>query len=224
MEKYHKIQTAYLRDPDTNYKTLLEGQWSKSEFELLKDIIWRWDEKIDGTNIRVRYNAPYEEDPQTGGIIPLEFRAKKDNNALIQPSLLARLPEIFSLDQMRDIFGSASVCMYGEGFGNHIQKAGKFYLPKGVGFILFDIKIKRYWLERNDLEKLAVRFGIPIVPIIGYGTLEEAIELTRTGFMSEISEKFQTAEGLIMRPKIGLCSRSGNRIITKIKYKDFKHV
>jgi len=25
--KYHKIQTVWLRDPDTNYKTLLEGHW-----------------------------------------------------------------------------------------------------------------------------------------------------------------------------------------------------
>ena len=221
MEKYHKIQTVYKRDPNNDYKTLLEGYWSKPEFELLRNIVWRWDEKIDGTNIRVRYNAPYVEDPQMGAFIPLEFRGKKDISDM-PPSLLARLPEMISLDQMREVFESATVCMYGEGFGNHIQKAGKFYLPKEVSFILFDIKIGTYWLERTDLEDVAKKFGIPIAPIIGYGTLEEAIELVRLGFMSEISEKFQLAEGLIMRPKIGLCSRSGNRIITKIKYKDFR--
>ncbi len=45
MKKYHKIQTVYFRDPDTKFKTLLEGIWAKSEFELLKDIDWICTEK-----------------------------------------------------------------------------------------------------------------------------------------------------------------------------------
>ena len=40
MKEYHKIQTVYLRDPATKYKTLLEGQFAKPEFDYLKDNIW----------------------------------------------------------------------------------------------------------------------------------------------------------------------------------------
>jgi hypothetical protein len=37
METYHKIQTVYFRDPKNNMKTLLEGEWSKPEFEYLAE-------------------------------------------------------------------------------------------------------------------------------------------------------------------------------------------
>lgn len=40
MNEYHKIQTVFLRDPETKYKTLLEGQYAKPEFEYLKDCEW----------------------------------------------------------------------------------------------------------------------------------------------------------------------------------------
>jgi hypothetical protein len=221
MEKYHKIQTVYLRDPENNYKTLIEGQWSKAEFEYLKDLLWSWREKIDGTNIRVRYNCPYEEDPQTGAFVPLEFRGK-DNKSQLQPILLARLPEIFTIDDMRKVFEDKTVCLYGEGHGNHIQKAGKYYLKDNVDFILFDVKIGNYWLQRIDVERIAERLGIKVVPIVGEGTLEEAIEIVRLGYMSHISEELQIAEGIVATPKVELCGRNGARIITKIKHKDFR--
>ena len=53
MEKYHKIQTVYLRDPDNRYRTLLDGKFAKPEFGYLADCEWVFTEKIDGTNIRV---------------------------------------------------------------------------------------------------------------------------------------------------------------------------
>ena len=28
MKEYHKIQTVFLRNPEDNFKTLLEGQWA----------------------------------------------------------------------------------------------------------------------------------------------------------------------------------------------------
>ena len=53
MKEYHKIYTIFKRNPKTKYKTLLEGKYSLPEFEYLKDCIWVFTEKIDGTNIRV---------------------------------------------------------------------------------------------------------------------------------------------------------------------------
>jgi len=215
MIKYHKIKTVYLRDPDNNYKTLLEGQWSRAEFEYLKDLIWTWREKIDGTNIRVQWWGR-----EWDGFIPLDFQGKTDK-AQIQPSLLARLPEIFSVDDMREVFEDKVVCLYGEGHGNKIQKAGKYYIPDGVDFILFDVKVDGIWLNRENVERIAERFGIKCVPIIGEGTLKEAIEIVKIGFPSTISEVPQLAEGIVATPKIELVCRDGARIITKIKHKDF---
>ena len=53
MKEYHKIQTVYLRDPETKYKTLLVGQYAKPEFAYLANNEWVFTEKVDGTNIRI---------------------------------------------------------------------------------------------------------------------------------------------------------------------------
>ena len=67
--------------------------------------------------------------------------------------------------------------------------------------------------------KKAKTLKIDIVPIIGRGTLIEAADLVRNGFTSKWGDF--TAEGLVMRPAVDLLNRRNNRIITKIKYKDF---
>lgn len=222
MNQYHKIKTVWKRDPDNNYKTVLVREWSKPEFEFLKYIRWTWTEKIDGTNIRVRYNCLDEND--TSGLlrIPLEFRGKTDN-AELQPMLKKRLPEIFPIENVRRVFGREyNVCLYGEGFGNKIQKAGKLYLPFDNDFILFDVRIGDWWLERKNVEEIAKQLGVRVVPIVGRGKLEAAIDLVRGGYPSYVSETPLIAEGLIMFPEIQLFNRKGERIITKIKHKDFK--
>jgi hypothetical protein len=76
------------------------------------------------------------------------------------------------------------------------------------------------WLERENVVDIAEKFGIRVVPIIGEGTLSEAIEMTRKGFKSVWGDF--TAEGIVARPKVELLSRRGERIITKIKNRDFK--
>ena len=221
MLKYHKVQTVWKRDPENSHKTLLEGQWSKEEYNYLKSLMWSWREKVDGTNIRVQWWGRDWMGSQQTSPSPLDFQGKMDKSD-IQPSLLARLPEIFSVEEMRKVFEEKPVCLYGEGHGKKIQKAGEFYLPDSVDFILFDVKIENYWLQRKDVELIAERFGIKVVPIVGEGTLEEAIELTRIGMDSHISEVPQLMEGIVATPKVELMQRNGARIITKIKHKDFK--
>jgi len=56
MVEYHKIQTIFKRNPETNFKTLLEGEYSLPEFESLKNNEWVWTEKVDGTNIRIMWD------------------------------------------------------------------------------------------------------------------------------------------------------------------------
>ncbi len=53
MREYHKIQTVFLRDPETNHRTLLEGQYAEPAFEFLAGNRWVFTEKVDGTNIRI---------------------------------------------------------------------------------------------------------------------------------------------------------------------------
>jgi len=211
MNEYHKIQTVFLRDPATNFKTLLEGQYAEPAFDYLANCWWMFTEKVDGTNIRVMWDG---ERVTFGG---------KTNDAQIPVHLLARLTELFPSERLRSVFDCGDVCLYGEGFGAKIQKGGGRYKADGGDFILFDVKVGGVWLERPNVSDIAEKCGVPIVPIVRLGTLPEAIQMVRDGFKSTISaDSGLNAEGLVMRPVVNLFDRLGRRIITKVKAKDFR--
>ena len=209
MNEYHKIQTVFKRDQTT--KKIIEGDFTFPEFEYLKDNLWTFTEKVDGTNIRVMWNG---ESVVFGG---------KTDNAQIPVNLLYALQAMFegmpNKAKLAEVFGdSKEVCLYGEGYGPKIQAGGGNY-RKDASFVLFDVKIGPWWLKREDVDGIAKKLGIDSVPTVGEGTLTEAIELVRKGQKS-IWGDF-TAEGLVVRPKVELMCRNGGRLITKIKHRDF---
>lgn len=207
MNEYHKIQTIYKRDMERNGKTLLEGQWTLPEFEYLAGNIWVFTEKVDGTNIRVML--------KNGGIT---FGGKTDS-AQLPAQLVTRLNELFlpMADKMREVF-ECDACLYGEGYGAKIQKGGGNYRPD-QDFVLFDVRVGEFWLQRTDVEGVAVKLGLDVVPIIGEGTLHDAVFRAKEGITSAWGPFL--AEGIVARPKVELKTRSGHRIITKIKSRDF---
>jgi hypothetical protein len=216
VEEYHKVQSVYLRDPETKNKRFLVGQYAKPEFEYLANNQWLFTEKVDGTNIRVMI-MPFV----TGEL--REFSVLfcgKTNNSQLTAKLVARLEQRFhkpGLDrQLAEMF-PAGACLYGEGYGAGIQSGGNY--RKEQDFILFDVKIGDFWLERPNVEDIADKLGLDIVPIIGSGTLPDMVAKARLGFESRW-EGFK-AEGIVARPMCELKTRAGERIITKVKYKDF---
>ena len=217
MEEYHKINTIFKRDM-TKHGQIIIGQYSLPEIEYLKDNKWVFTEKVDGTNIRVMWNGKN-----------VVFGGKTDN-AQLPVFLLYKLQELFDGIIKRELFSNVflsdvelpQVCLYGEGFGAKIQKAGGNYIADGVDFVLFDVKIGNFWLKREDVEDIASKFCIKVVPIIGEGTLNEAIAIVKNGFRSQWGEF--NAEGIVARPKVELEDRQGKRIITKIKTIDFKNL
>lgn len=237
--KYHKINTVFYRDPATNHKTLLSGYWSEPEFELLRHIPWEWTEKVDGTNIRVIWEPDHRFDRgmRTYYGNKLEFRGKTDAAEIPKP-LLVRLNELFTPSLMYKTFpdtsierhldvGDISVTLYGEGYGNKIQKVGKRYREEGTDFVLFDVNINGIWLDREDVDDIANKLGIQSVPVLRTGTLWEAIDFIRQGKEGHlVTSKFAEdstlpIEGIVCRPRRELLTKTGKRIITKIKYKDF---
>ncbi len=210
MNKYHKIQTVWQRNPETKFKTLLEDQWAMPEFEYLKDNEWIFTEKIDGTNIRVVY------DNETTWQV--EFRGRTDK-AQIPPFLLKKLYGLFPIEKFKELYPDTPMILYGEGYGARIQKGGGDYISDGVSFILFDVMINDNWLDRENVEDISNQLGIDIVPTVGRGDLMFAIDMAKEGLRSHMSS--QMAEGLVMRPTVELNDRMGHRIIAKIKHKDF---
>lgn len=223
MITYPKIESIYNRDSKT--KKFIEGQYRQPEFEYLKNNEWIWTEKIDGINIRVGWmcNTYWQDKVCFLG---------RTGKAETPPLLLSRLHNLFASEKLSKVFAPPDrpdiikkVILFGEGFGLKIQKGGK-YIPDGVDFILFDVWIDGWWLMRKDVEAIAEKLGIRVVPVINTGTLIDAVEKVKN---KEIMSTFGNflAEGLVVRPKVDLYERSvnnyykNNRIITKIKVKDF---
>ena len=206
MKEYHKIVTVLARDPNTKFRTLTEN-WACTEFKYLSQNEWIWTEKIDGTNVRIGW--------EDGKVL---IRGKTDN-AQLHISLIEYLQSKIYAGVLERVFSAANAYIYGEGYGVKIQNGGG-YLPDGVSFITYDININGIWLERRNVEGIANSLELDIVPIVDIGTLTDAISLCKNGFASNIGSR--QAEGLVMRPSTELLDRKGGRIITKIKYKDFK--
>ena len=215
MKKYPSIKTVFKRDPDNNFKTLLMGEYAMPEFEYLKDNLWDFTEKVDGMNIRVMYDS----NPLDNNV---SFRGRTDN-AQLSMDLVERLQELFPIEKFTKLwsseeFGDSSVCLYGEGYGAGIQKGGKYLDHKD--FVLFDIKAGDFWLKREDVIDVALKMGIESVPGLGKGKLNQLIELVKSPQPSHWGD-FEM-EGIVARPLVELVDRFGNRIITKLKAKDFK--
>lgn len=206
--EYHKIQTIFLRNPDTKFKTLLEGEFALPEFKYLATNEWVFTEKVDGTNIRVMFDGQR-----------ITFGGKTDS-AQIPGFLFNRLQDIFNpqLETFKTKFTDGA-CLYGEGYGAKIQKGGGNY-RQDQNFVLYDVSIGNIWLRRSAVEDIANTLKLDIVPIIGTGTLYDMVEKVKHGFNS-FWGNFK-AEGIVARPSVELKTRKGDRIITKLKYRDFK--
>lgn len=203
MEEYPKIESLFDRDEGTH--RFVVGRWRLPEFEYLRNCEWRFTEKVDGTNIRIGWDG---EKVQIGG---------RTERVQIPVFLLDRLVELFPAEKFGIFDGP--VCLYGEGYGARIQKGGGKYKADGVDFVLFDVKVDRWWLRHEDMLDVAGKLGIDVVPIRASGNLDSIIKFVRDGFPSWWGEF--PAEGLVGRPIVDLCRRSGERIIVKLKTRDF---
>lgn len=207
MKEYNKIKTLWARKSERPCNMIV-GEYALPEFELLKDIDWVATEKVDGTNVRVMWDSN-----------KVKFGGKTDN-AQMPLYLVDKLNELFSGESNEQLFEQTfdcPVCLYGEGYGEKIQKGGGNYGK--VGFVLFDIKIGDFWLDRKDIDDIANKLGIKVVPIIANGNLEFLSDFVAKGVNSEWGEFI--AEGIVAKPTVELQNRKGERIITKLKYKDF---
>jgi ATP-dependent RNA circularization protein (DNA/RNA ligase family) len=208
MTEYHKIQSIFKRDMTSKRKTLLEGQWTMPEFEFLAGNTWVFTEKVDGTNIRVIFQD---------GVVTFGGRT---DDAQIPAQLVTRLNERFlpMAAKLAEAFPDGSAVLYGEGYGAKIQKGGGNY-RQDQDFVLFDVRVGEWWLQRADVEDVAQKLGLDIVPIIGEGTLHDAVARVKNGIRSTWGD-FE-AEGIVARPKTELKTRAGHRLIAKIKCRDF---
>lgn len=212
MRTYEKIETIFARDMEGT-KKLIPGAYRNENIEFLRDVPWIWTEKVDGTNIRVVWDGH-----------TVTFGGRTDRASIPAP-LVNKLNEYFGGEQAAQVFeqmfGDREVILFGEGYGDKIQAVGREYIPSGVDFIVFDVLIGSYYQPRDNVEGIAKAFGVKTVPVVGIGTLQQAIEYVKGEPLSVISQQPVAMEGIVCRPAVELRDRCGNRLIVKIKRNDF---
>lgn len=209
MKPYGKIETLFERNADFSVTDRLKNP--------VIGEIRRWvvTEKIDGTNIRVCLTA--DDEVLIGG---------RTDKAQLNGDLVAYLTRTFTVEKMKALRRDddpVQICLYGEGYGKGIQKGGELY-RKDKGFILFDARIDdKWWLSDEAVTEMAERLDIPRVPIIGdHWKLAEIIHCVREGFDSLVAEDERPAEGIVARPVMPLYDHRFNRVIIKLKTRDYE--
>lgn len=216
--KYHKIDSLYKRNEKGK---IIEGSFVNETFEELYNSNYRFEytEKVDGTNIRVVVTKAKED-----SAFYVEFKGRTDE-AVISNHLLAKLNSIFNDVVWSKVFDwerCSEVILYGEGFGHNIQKCGDRYNSKDTDFILFDVMIDGTFMKSEFVTNTAKSLNIKRVPILGYGSLRDIELFVKFKHYSRVSEdSLLLMEGVVCRPIGDIKDRSGNRIITKIKHKDY---
>lgn len=215
--EYPKINSVFERAERGRFT----DAYACPEFEYLADRPWTWSEKIDGVNMRLHVPAG-----ATSGADLTRLIAGRTDNAQIPPKLLHACIDLLAGILNASAFDpDADVVLYGEGYGAGIQKGG-MYRPD-PSFVLFDVKCGDWWLRRPDVEDVARKLGLDVVPIVDACTLNEAVDHMRSQAAGDgvwITSAWLGArpEGVVGRPAVDLWNRRGERIITKLKFKDFR--
>lgn len=214
--KYPKIETLYNRDKDT-FK-VITSELRLPEFGLITR--WLVTEKVDGMNIRVMLHPD--------GTI--SFGGRTDR-AQIPSHLETYLVKTFTKELMQSLFERdecglwPEVTLFGEGYGEKIQNGGNY--RKGVSFRLFDVRIGSWWMNWSSVFEIATNLGIKTVPVVErllylpvcYSMLKDIIDHS---LVAEVEcGKTVLPEGIVCRTEPLLLMRNGNRLMWKLKFKDF---
>jgi hypothetical protein len=211
MKEYHKIETLFKFNSETH--RFYYGQYYNPNVELLKDNQWLFTEKIDGTNFRIYWNG---HKLQYGG---------RTNNATFSKSQI----EYIDLDIVNEDyemlfeqkFGNKEVYVFGELYGDKIQKNGHLYTEnQGLAFRVFDIEIDGIFLTYDSMKVLCDELGYDYVPLAFIGTIDEGIRFVLENEVSLFSSA--KLEGIVGKPIGDFRDRLGKRIVIKIKKKDLE--
>ena len=220
LNKYPKIQTLYKRkytQEECKAKRIrgnpiVEGMYSKQEFDNIDS--WIVQEKVDGTNIRVLKDGKF---------------AGRTEVSSIPPFLLKRLEMLFPKEKLRSVFGDKDFILFGEGYGNKIQKYGLFYIPPMEGvlsqdFMLFDAYINGHWANYDAIISIADEFELEYAPLVFDRAVskKEIVDYVKSKPKSIVAKQDLTIEGIIAKTQPLMLFQNGDPIYFKLKCEDFK--
>jgi ATP-dependent RNA circularization protein (DNA/RNA ligase family) len=208
--KYPKIETCFIRDDKFN----VTDEVRLKEIENIRT--WFATEKIDGTNTRIIY------DPASAKVWYGGRTDRTDPRMFEKLGLVDLFDRKFSFDKFGRNFPDVEhgvVVLYGESYGKKINSSGNL-LGDSVSFRLFDVQVGNWWLEWGSVEDIAPKFNVKTVPKVGSYTFDTLIKKVKEGIPSKINKEV-TMEGVVCRTVPMLLRRNGNRLIIKLKTRDF---
>ena len=212
--KYAKFSSPFKKDEkfiNTNElsQKLPKGRWIKTE-------------KIDGTNIRIILTKPNEvgeREVLIGSrklILNEADKGSKQYLDCIKEVNLFKLKEYF-----KDI--NSTIIIYGEGYGAGVQRGGIYSLEKN--YRVFDIRIGEAYQDFEYVEKVCIDNQLNLVPInseVEEITYEECVESLEDFDETLIKEgSGGKPEGIVYKFEPVLLNKYGERLIFKVKHKDF---
>lgn len=212
--KYIKFSSPFVKDE--KFKNTMD------EAQYLPEGNWIKTEKIDGTNIRIILTKPVDEKRE----ILIGSRKLILNPDDVTSKQFYDCLENVNLNKIAEYFKetNSTVVIYGEGYGAGVQKGG-IYSPK-KDFRVFDIKIGNAYQDFEFVEKVCIDNQLNIVPVLG------KTRVMSYGECIESLSKFQDTlirdgcggkpEGIVYKHEPVLLNKYGERLIFKVKFKDFK--
>lgn len=221
--EYPKIETLWNRD---DKRFVIPGNLRRPEFGIIKS--WSLTEKLNGRNLRVTLS-----DNET-----VEYLGRSDE-AELTPEILKFLMEKFPLDNLKKALWLPGktppqyAAIYGEGYGPHMAAGSGIYC-KDRSFRLFDCLMESpngvWWLERSNIEDIARKLDVRCVPVIGHidylpVCAEQLQDLINESIVArEENCTGMMPEGIVAKSEPLVYDRKGDRIMWKLKMKDFKKI
>lgn len=233
---YEKILAPFVRD-DAKSNYVNEKKWSRPEFEFLKDVKWIWTQKIDGTNLNIVWDG--ERISYLGHTDKTQWNERSKNY----------IESVFCTPEAETIFeqlyGDKPVTVSMELVSKDFNQ--NYGHPDGYCYV-YDVrngKTGKCW-ERLAVDNFVKAFdpenkNIDVVEILLEGNIKTAVEWVKEAKKfnptndseAKKGNRFECGvirnplgaypiEGLVGRPAVELYNSKGERVITKVKCKDFE--
>lgn len=166
--------------------------------------------------------------PQLREMFPAEtakFEAVKDEttNKVAYFDIDSKQPSSLTKEGMYGVqMAEVPIYIYGEYFGNGVQKVGKRY-SKNNDFAVFDICLQGWYIPTAMRNDICQKLGLRQVPYLGMMSIVEAENYVRKGFPSHVegADASLLEEGIVLRSPVNLKDSHSNRLIVKIKHCDY---
>lgn len=226
---YDKILAPFARDTaKSKYVDIVK--FSRPEFEMLANVKWNWTLKIDGSNVNVIWDG--ERASYVGHTEKTQFN-ERTKKFLDETFCTPEAETVFE-----DLYGKQPVKISMELVSKDMNQNYGYFDGAVFVFDIFNGSTGKVWTSEETLNAFVSKFegsNVLVAPFIGYMSIWDAVDVARAyeAIWNRHPEKWSEErivknplgpymiEGLVGRLPYELFNNNGDRVITKVKCKDY---